>query len=128
MSQTFPTHVQTAEATELLSRYVELVNAQSFELIGDLFSEDAVVLAPSGELVEGREAIRALWAEQYARSGPSAVSVASATFDERRCVLELSPQLPGEDAPRQGMVIDHFTVDEAGDICRLAIYLRPAGA
>jgi hypothetical protein len=120
--------MKTSAAQQAALRYVELVNAQSFELVGDLFSEDAIVLTPTGELVEGRDAIRALWAEQYSRSGPSAVSVASATFDDRRCVLELSPQLPGEDAPREGMVIDHFTVDDAGDICRLAIYLRPAGA
>ena len=118
--------METSPALEAALRYVELVNAQSFELIGELFSADAIVLAPSGELVEGREAIRALWADQYSTSGPSAVSVASATADEERCVLELSPLLPGETAAREGMVIDHFTVDEDGAICRLAIYLRPA--
>jgi hypothetical protein len=115
----------SSQARRAALRYVELVNDGAFDQVGSLFAPLAVVLAPSGEEVVGREAITALWAEQYSRTGPSGVSVASCVFDETTCALELSPQLPGEDAPRTGMVIDHFTIDGEGLISRLAIYLRP---
>ena len=106
-------------------RYVELVNDQRFDQVGSLFADDAVVLSPTGEVVSGKVAITALWADEFSKSGPSSVTITSAVSDNSVCVVELSPQLPGESAPRSGHVVDHFTVDPAGAIVRLAIYLRP---
>jgi hypothetical protein len=117
--------MSSSPARDAAHRYVELVNAQEFSKIGSLFAADAVVLAPTGEEVRGSDAITALWAEQYSKSGPAGVSIASELFDESRCAVELSPRLPGEDEARVGYVIDHFTVDSSGAICRLAIFTRP---
>jgi hypothetical protein len=115
----------SSAARDAAHRYVELVNAQEFSKIGSLFAADAVVLAPTGEEVRGLDEITALWAEQYSKSGPAGVSIASELYDDTHCAVELSPRLPGEAEPRVGYVIDHFSVDAAGAICRLAIFTRP---
>ena len=112
-------------ARQAAHRYLELVNAHDYDQIGSLFALDAVVLGPSGEAVAGREEITALWAEQFSKSGPEEVSAASMVAEGDSCVVELSPRFSGEREARAGMVIDHFTVNAAGEIIRLAIYLRP---
>jgi len=112
-------------ARQVAHRYLELVNAHAYDQIGSLFALDAVVLGPSGEEVAGRGAITALWAERFSQNGPEEVSAASMVTEGDTCVVELSPRFSGELEPRAGMVIDHFTVNAAGEIIRLAIYLRP---
>jgi hypothetical protein len=41
-------------------------------------------------------------------------------------VIEISATLPDEPEDKPRTVVDHFTVDEAGDVVRMAVYLRPA--
>ena len=107
------------------SRYLELINAQAFHQIGSLFAEDAVVLGPAGDRVVGRQAITSLWGDDFSKTGPSSVTAASMVCEGNVCVAEISPHFPGEAAPRENLVVDHFTVNGSGEITRLAIYLRP---
>ncbi len=106
-------------------KYLKLINAQAFDQVSSLFAEDAVFLSPTGETVNGSAAIGEVYANQFSQGGPVSVTAASSVSDACSCALEISPQLPGEDEARSGTVIDHFTVNEAGEITRLAVYMRP---
>jgi len=112
-------------AQKVAERYFELINAHAFDQVGSLFADDAIVLDPTGEVVRGKAAISARWGEDFARSGPERVALASIVSNDTVCAVEVSPHFAGEDAPRSDMVIDHFSVNEEGKITRLAVYLRP---
>jgi hypothetical protein len=45
--------------TKAVGTYVDLINARRYDDIGGLFAADAEFLAPTGETLRGREAIRA---------------------------------------------------------------------
>jgi aryl-alcohol dehydrogenase-like predicted oxidoreductase len=122
-----PTGVTTTSlAARAVGAYVDLINARRYDEIGDLFAADGEFLAPTGETLRGREAIRAFYSSALRQIAPEEVWVHSAVAEGNRCVIEISARLPGEPAGSSHVVVDHFTVDAAGLVTRLAVYLRPA--
>ena len=115
-------------AHQAATRYLELINAGEFARVGSLFAENAVVLGPTGDTVHGKSAVSALWGDEFSKTGPLSVSAASMVCEGNVCVAEISPQFAGEPEPRVGLVVDHFTVNDQGEITRLAIYVRPPSA
>ena len=113
-------------ARRAADHYVDMINANRFGAIEDLFASDATFLPPSGEVLKGRQEIGRFYREEAAQriKGCRAVSFVQ---EGDKCVVELEPirKVPLA-LPFVARAIDHFTVDAEGKICRLAIYLNPA--
>jgi hypothetical protein len=116
--------VDKSAAKTAVARYLELINAKRYADIASIFAADAQFLAPTGEVVVGREAICDFYSAGLERIAPSRVWASSQVTEGNRSVIEISAQLPDELEPRT--VVDHFTVNDEGEVIRMAVYLRPA--
>ncbi len=108
-----------------MERYIELINARRYDEIADIFAEDAEFLAPTGRTLRGRESIRAFYGAGLRKISPEKVWIHSSVTEDDRCVIEIAARLPGDPEDARHIVVDHFTVDEAGLVTRMAVYLRP---
>lgn len=101
---------------------MELVNGRDLDALVELFATDAVVLAPTGDQCDGREAIRAFYRDTVFANGagvrPTRHHDAGTT-----CVMELDAVIEGLTGPAPQLV-DVFTIDDDGRIARLAVYVR----
>jgi uncharacterized protein (TIGR02246 family) len=73
-----PAFAQKAEIDALNAKWMQLFNKGDFAGIGQLYTEDAVVLPPGAGMVKGRAAIRTMWkntAEQVSDPKVTAVEV-----------------------------------------------------
>jgi len=113
-------------AARAVGAYIDLINARRYDEIGDLFAADGEFLAPTGETLRGREPIRAFYSSALRQISPEEVWVHSAVSEGNCCVIEIAARLPGEPRGSSHVVVDHFTVDAAGLVTRMAVYLRPA--
>ena len=113
-------------AAKAVGAYIDLINARRYDDIGDLFAAEAEFLAPTGDTLRGREAIRSFYSSALRRIAPEEVWVHSSVAEGNRCVIEIAARLPGEPPGSSHIVVDHFTVDAAGLVTRMAVYLRPA--
>jgi len=110
-------------ALATMQRYLELINTGHFAEVGDLFTEDAEFLTPTGETLRGREAVRAFYRDELSKLAPVS-HMGRAVADGPRCAFELEghsttyPALPGH------TVVDFVDVDGNGKIRRLAVYTR----
>jgi len=109
----------TTRARRAAERYVELVNAVDLEGLAALFAPDATLLHPTG-VYDGRDAIRAFYAESVVVFAPEVVATSWVEADEH-CVFEMEARAGGEAVAQ---AIDRVTVDAGGAITRLAIYFR----
>lgn len=84
----------------VLADYTDAANARDAEALGALYADDAVLLPPDAEIIEGKAAIAAYWAEgiepglsmepvQVKRTGKAA-------FIAGRWMLESTTQLPAD--------------------------------
>jgi len=102
-----------------VDRYVAAVRAKDLDAIEDLFAEDAVLLPPQSEALEGKEAILGYYRDLVFALGPVPTAVRHVE-DGATCVVELEAEF-------EGAVLafaDVFTVDGDGRVHRLAIYHR----
>jgi hypothetical protein len=116
----------TQLATHAVEKYLELINARRYDEIGSIFSEDAEFLAPTGDVIRGRVAIGDFYRGGLERIRPSRVWASSKVAEGNRCVIEISATLDDEPDAAPRTVVDHFTVNDAGEVVRMAVYLRPA--
>jgi uncharacterized protein (TIGR00369 family) len=114
-----------AGAAVACRRYLECINDGRYSEVADLFAADAVFLAPDGSTIRGRDAIRSFYASALELIRPRRVWARTLVADERFAVMEIAAELSDEDAGREHVVIDHFTVDGGGMVTRMAVYLRP---
>ncbi|WP_165818263.1 nuclear transport factor 2 family protein [Frankia canadensis] len=112
-------------ARAAVDRYLHLINERRYDEIASIFAPDGLFLAPIGEEFRGREAIHGFYSAGLRVIAPAKVWASSAVAEGNVCVIEISAQLPGEEAGRTHTVVDHFTVDDAGLVTRMAVYLRP---
>jgi SnoaL-like domain len=112
-------------ALDAVHKYVQLINARRYDDIGDLFAEDAEFLAPTGDTLRGRKTIQAFYAAGLRKISPDEVWVHSSVAEGDRCVIEIAARLADDPPDKTHIVVDHFTVDGAGLVARMAVYLRP---
>ncbi len=108
-------------AEKVARRYMALSNAVDYNAMADLFAADAdwIPISPI-EPRKGREEIRRGYLEQVKRTNRPIINdryyVNGAT-----CVVEFEVDLG--DGGVAG-IVDVFTLNEAGEIARLAVYRR----
>jgi SnoaL-like domain len=117
---------QGSLARQAVVRYLALINAKRYGEIASIFAEDAVFLAPTGDTIRGREAINEFYSAGLEKISPVSVWASSQVTEGNCCVIEISATLPDEPEDKPRTVVDHFTVDDAGEVVRMAVYLRPA--
>jgi len=115
----------TSPARLAAESYVVCVNGRDLDGLAALFAPDARVLAAGGQRVVGRDAIRRFYEETVLPGQPDVQCV---RFVEQgdTCVMELeatTAHAPGVTA----RLVDVLTVDDAGRIERLAIYMQLGG-
>jgi hypothetical protein len=116
-------HAQPGTACATAERYVELGAAKRVDEIGALFAKDAAFLDPFGTLVQGREAIGA-WYRVH--GGANTALPVAFTAVGHECFMEVASHVEGDPDPRYNLlVIDHFTMNDQGEIARAVYYFRP---
>ena len=106
---------------QIARKYIELSNAVDYEAMADLFSEDAewIPISPL-EPRTGREQIRDGYLK-HVRERNNPIVNPRFYVDGATCVVEFEVDLgEGEFAA----IVDVFTLNEDGEIVRLAIYRR----
>ena len=103
--------------------YVDLIDTQRFSEIGDLFTEDAVFVAPNGRILRGQAEIGKFYGTFMSQLRPQSIPL-SFIADRQECVMELASR--ALNAEHYILVaIDHFTVNDAGKIARMIVFIRP---
>lgn len=114
-------------AERAVARYLELINARRYDEVGSIYAEDAVFLAPTGEEIRGRTAITEFYRGGLEKIRPSRVRASSSVAQGNQCVIEITATgISGSAVEEEHTVVDHFTVNDAGEVTRMAVYLRPA--
>ena len=105
--------------------YVDRINAGQYDQISSLFAPDAVFLTPTGQILTSREQIGQFYQKLLGRLQPAIVPI-SFIGDGRDCVMELVAATQLDKHARYRLsAIDHFTVNDAGLIAHMVVYLRP---
>jgi len=102
-------------------RYVELSNAVDYDAMADLFAEDAdwIPISPI-EPRKGRAAIRQGYQQQVEHTNRPIINDRYYAEGDT-CVVEFEVALGGD---RVAAIVDVFTVNDEGEIARLAVYRR----
>jgi len=106
---------------DVARRYIELSNAVDYHAMADLFAEDAdwIPISPI-EPRKGREAIRQGYLQQVKPNHRPIINDRYYT-DGDTCVVEFEVDL-GDDGI--AAIVDIFSVNDNGEIARLAVYRR----
>lgn len=104
-------------ARQAVDRYVEAVNAKDLKALEGLFTDEAVLLPPSADPLEGKQAVLGYYRDLVFVLGPSARAARHVT-DGDTCAVELEATIDGT----VGRFADFFTVGDDGRVVRLAIY------
>ncbi len=107
------------------TRYIELSNAVDYHAMVDLFAEDAdwIPISPF-EPRKGREAIRQGYLQQVKHNNRPIINDRYFA-DGNPCVVEFDVDL-GDDGI--AAIVDVFTINDNGEIARLAVYRRSPSA
>jgi hypothetical protein len=111
----------SSPAVSAAERYVEVAVTGGKGKLADLFAEDAEFHDPEGEILSGREVIRAFYDRRLADLTPS-FHIARVVDSGSECWVELAH---GDRAAPELVSANHFTVGTGGLITRLAVFLRP---
>jgi hypothetical protein len=129
-SDTFQTKPSAASATGksacgTAQIYVERINAGHYDQLSDLFAPDAVFLTPTGQVLTGRDQIGQFYRKLLGSLRPAIVPI-SFISDGRDCVMELAAATQADNSTQYRLsAIDHFTMNKAGQIVHMIVYLRP---
>ncbi len=113
-------------ARKAVERYLDLINSRRCSDISSIFAQDAEFLAPTGDAIRGRDAIGRFYTAGLEKISPGRVWASSQVTEGNRSVIEISATLPDEPDRSPRTDVDHFTVNDAGEVVRMAVYLRPA--
>jgi hypothetical protein len=123
-------------ACDVANHYVRLIQAGQYDEVGELWADDAVFYNPQGTILRGKLSIKAFYARFLRQIAPT-VRAASLLEDAsgKTCVLELETQMSrGADgawktdpqATYSLSAIDRLTINEAGKIQHMLVYVAPA--
>lgn len=112
-------------ACGVVEEYVELISTGKYGEVADLWLPDGVLMEPGASgAVRGREAIRDYYTGRIGDMRPTIVPVAY-VGNRTDCVVELTIEQDFDGAKRFALAsVDHFTVDEAGQIVRMVAFSR----
>ncbi len=108
-------------ACQAAKRYSDLITAGHYDLIGGLFSKDALYLGPVDQPIRGNDRIGAFYVAFMAGHKAQSHIASLAPAGRHDCYMEMQGSLD-TDSPA---VIDRFTTDDSGKVVRLCIYFRP---
>ncbi|MGE0387425.1 MAG: nuclear transport factor 2 family protein [Gammaproteobacteria bacterium] len=115
---------QGKPACQPAQQYVDITAQRRYQDLGSLFAEDAVFVAPNGKVLRGADEIGAFYAAFLPTIDPDNVPI-SFIADGSECVMELVSRIKHGDGKYRLAAIDHFTVNAAGKIVHMVVYLRP---
>ena len=106
-------------------KYVDNVNAGRYQDQGALFADDAVFVRPDGKVSHGAVEIGAFYKNFLGKMVPTIIPI-SFIADGPECVMELAAvtKLGGEEKYKLA-AIDHFTMNKAGKIQHMVVFVRP---
>lgn len=125
-----PTSAKAASgaACRVAQDYITFVHNGQYDRVADLFSSSAVVLEPTRQHVQGRDAIAKFYAETIGRMKPDIVAV-SYVGDETDCVVTIAVRERIATQPRYKLAsVDHFTLDATGKVVCMVVFVRPPPA
>ena len=130
MGDVFDTPPKAASAKgkascQVAQKYVDNVNAGRYQDQGTLFADDAVFVRPDGKVSRGAKEMGDFYKNFLGMMVPTIIPI-SFIADGSECVMELAAitKLGGEEKYKLG-AIDHFTVNKAGKIQHMVVFVRP---
>jgi SnoaL-like domain len=115
-------------ACRVAQEYIKLVRDGQYTQVAALFAADAVVLEPTRQHVQGREAITQFYAGTIGRMRPDIVAV-SYVGNDRDCMVSIAVRITLDAQSRYKLAsVDHFTLDSSGNVQRMVAYVRPGRA
>lgn len=124
---------RAADACVTPKKYIEYVRAGTFDRIGPLFAEDAVLYTPVGVILRGAKAIDQFYKTVVART-PLAVEARTFVSGQNECFFEIwsrsTPDAQGRYLPDPAgelvrAAVDHFTVNDQGLVVQMAAFPAP---
>jgi ketosteroid isomerase-like protein len=112
----------TTFARKATDAFYEVINAGRYDEVGDLFAEDAVFLAPNGQMFTGRKEIHDFYSWHLNRLRPAA-RISRHMETDTQCVVEISNE-NGETGEYELTAINYFTFRDDGKVQRLDIFVR----
>jgi hypothetical protein len=109
-------------------KYIEYLHDGRYAELASLFTDDAIFLDPLRRGVNGPSEVRAFYEKTV---GPMRIEIIGVSYigSGNECMVELAIKVKIEDQERYILSsIDHFTVNAAGKITRMIVYLRPPQA
>lgn len=117
--------VQGKPACKTAQVYVDRINAGQYDKISGLFAADAVFLTPTGPILTSREEIGQFYRKLLGTLRPAIVPI-SFINEGRTCVMELAAATQVDNPTQYKLsAIDHFTMNDTGQIAHMIVYLRP---
>ena len=124
-------------ACDVAAHYVQVIQEGRYGEVGNLFADNAIFYNPQGRILRGRPAITAFYTSFLSAATPI---VRAARFAEDRargvCVMELETRMRRDELGRWSnaadgdyslSAIDRMTVNPAGKIEHMVVYLAPPG-
>lgn len=109
----------------LAAQYVVKINEGDAKAVAALFSDDAVVLEPSREVIQGREQLDEFYAERLSSMKPRIVGVAY-TGHGADCMVALASEVSIRGERRFALVsVDHFILGEDARFRSMVAFARP---
>ena len=102
--------------------YIEITNRAAYDELAGLFAEDAVFLAPGGQVFRGRDEIGAFYVRFLSEITPT-IRISSYVEEGDDCVYELEAITQGTTEYALG-AIDHATFDANGLVTRFAVFTK----
>lgn len=112
-------------ACGVVEKYVALISTGKYGEVADLWLPDGVLMEPGASgAVRGREAIKAYYTGRIGDMRPTIIPVAY-VGNRTDCMVELTIEQNFDGVKRFALAsIDHFTVDEAGQVVRMVAFSR----
>jgi uncharacterized protein (TIGR02246 family) len=105
---------------DVIERYFSAMRARDVDAAKSLYADDAVFCLPDGREFAGAEAIGAMHAHVFAAGAP-VPTPGVRIVTERAAAVEIEARLPDGSARH---TTNHFTLDAAGRIVRLNVYVK----
>ncbi len=123
------------QACDVARTYIRLTDEGRYDEVGDLWAPDAIFYNPRGDILRGQPAIKAFYSA-FLRTITPVNRIGALAFDRQAnvCVMEIETRVVrGPDGkwtpdPSGNFVrtaIDRFTVNRAGKIQEMRVYLAP---
>ncbi len=103
--------------------YLGHVNAKRARDVSRLFAKDFVFISPTGQIIKNHSDVESYYSTMLAKRSTHLVPV-SILSAGHVCVMELATRTDPEDFYRLS-AMDHFTINDIGEIERLVIYVQP---